>query len=329
MAQNAVTSGVRAERVGPFAGPPVRLSWGAIFGGTVAALGVGILLHTLGFALGLTAIDPSDPSTFRASSIFTGIWSVVTSITALFVGGMVASRGAGVMTRSGAMIHGLVMWGFTTLVGTWLLLTVVAHVIGGVASVGKAAVQAGAGAVTGAASKVEQADLGRVAENLGIDADAALAPVNARLRAENMPDITAEELLGASRDVLRRAARDGRLDRSTLIDAISANTALTGADAEEVAARLQVQFEAARGSAGEVLSQTARDVQEGALAAAEGTGKAFWGLFGALLLGMLSAIAGAAVGVNKRQRLWAAAVGPAGSPPPPPEAFGAHARTYP
>jgi hypothetical protein len=327
MAQNAVTSGAGPARVGPFAGPPVRLSWGAIFGGTVAALGVGILLHALGFALGLTAIDPNDPGTFRASSIFTGIWSLVTSIIALFVGGMVASRGSGAMTRSGAAIHGLVMWGFTTLAATWLLLNVAANLIGGVASVGKAAVQAGAGAVAGAASGAQQADLGRIAETLGIDADAALSPVNARLRAQGLPEITADELLAASRGVLQQAVRDGRIDRNMLIEAISANTTLSRADADEVAARLQVQLEAARGRASEVMSQTARDVQTGALAAAEDTGKAFWGLFGALLLGMLSAVAGATVGVSKRQRLWASPVAPDGSAAP--EAFGAHARTNP
>jgi len=324
MAQNVTMSGAGPARVGPFAGPPVRLSWAAIFGGTVAALGVGILLHALGFALGLTAIDPNDPSTFRASSIFTGIWSLVTSILALFVGGMVASRGSGVMTRSGALIHGLVMWGFTTLAATWLLLTVAAHVIGGVASVGKAAVQAGAGAVAGAASGAQQVDVGRIAESVGIDADAALAPVNARLRAQGLPEMTADELLAAAREALQQAVREGRLDRNTLISAISANTPLTRADAEEVAARLQVQFQAARGQASEVMSQTARDVQTGALAAAEDTGKAFWGLFGALLLGMLSAVGGATLGVAKRQRLWSASGTPDGSAPP--EAFGAHAR---
>ena len=80
--------------------PSERISWGAIIGGAVTALGVGALLYALGFALGLSAINPDNPSSFRASSIFTGIWSLVTSFLALFAGGMVASRGAGVYTRA-------------------------------------------------------------------------------------------------------------------------------------------------------------------------------------------------------------------------------------
>jgi hypothetical protein len=38
------------------------LSWGAIFGGAIAALGVGALLHSLGLALGLTSINPQNLS---------------------------------------------------------------------------------------------------------------------------------------------------------------------------------------------------------------------------------------------------------------------------
>src|SRR5690349_15272686 len=94
-----------------FGGPPVHLSWGAIFGGAVAALSVWALLYALGLAFGLSAVDPRNPGSLRASGIFTGIWSLVTPIIALFVGGAVASRGAGIVTRAGGALHGLVVWG--------------------------------------------------------------------------------------------------------------------------------------------------------------------------------------------------------------------------
>jgi hypothetical protein len=307
MAQEAATAG-RAQRVGPFAGPPIRISWGAIFGGTVAALGVGILLHALGFALGLTAIDPNDPSSLRGSGMFTGVWSLVTSFIALFVGGMVASRGAGAMSKGGGAIHGLVMWGLTTLIAIALIVTFVARVIGGVASLGGAAVSGAAGAVAGAP--------GQIATTLGIDAEAALAPINQRLQAEGKPPITAEQLQAATRDVAQDAVRQGRLDRETLVASIAQHTELSRADAEEIATRVEGQFQTATGQVGQAM----RDVRTGALAAAEDTGKAFWGLFGALLLGMLSAVLGATTGVTKRQRLWADRAGYEFGTPALPEA---------
>jgi hypothetical protein len=51
-----------------------------------------------------------------------------------------------------------------------------------------------------------------------------------------------------------------------------------------------------------------------ALAAAETTGKALWGVFLVLLLGLASAVAGGITGVHRRARVVAVAV-----PPVPPE----------
>ena len=95
----------------------------------------------LGLAMGLSSIDSNDPgSSLKASSIFTGIWGLIVPLIALFVGGMVASRGAGVTTKMNGALHGLVMWGLTTLAGAWLLTNIISTVVGGVASVGKTSV---------------------------------------------------------------------------------------------------------------------------------------------------------------------------------------------
>jgi hypothetical protein len=51
------------------------------------------------------------------------------------------------------------------------------------------------------------------------------------------------------------------------------------------------------------------------LKAADVTGKAFWGIFFALLLGLLSATAGALVGVSRRQRIEASYPGGVTRPP--------------
>ena len=64
--------------------------------------------------------------------------------------------------------------------------------------------------------------------------------------------------------------------------------------------------------------QSAARLQRGALSAAETTGKVMWAIFAALLLSLISAVAGAVVGVSRRQRAAVAVpVAPAPVPVPP------------
>lgn len=297
-----------ATREDVLAGRPVSMKWGAIFGGAVAALGIWAMLYSLGLALGLSSVDPNDPSSLKASGIFTGVWSLVAPILALFVGGMVASRGAGVMTKTGGAIHGLVMWGLSVLVGAWLLTSLLSSVLGGVATVGKTAVQAGAGAVGGAVGGVALGADGavNVAERLGLNMDDALRPVNERLAAEGKPAVTAAQLSEGAKDVVQEGVRQGRFDRELLTSNLAQNTALSRADAEEIATRLETQFQNAKAQVSDRLESAKQTAQTGALKAADATGKAFWGVFFALLLGMVSAIVGATLGVSRRQQAWAA-----------------------
>lgn len=269
-----------------------RLEWGAIFGGGVAALGIAAMLYALGLALGLSWIDPQDPSSLRPSGIFSGIWLVVVSLVALFVGGYVAARGAGVMSRGPGALHGLVMWGLSVVASAWLIGNVASAVVRGGAAVGGAAMSA----VSGAMPSMGQ--LSGLPEQLGISSSDVLAPINQRLRSAGEPEVTAQQLENATRDVLQRSAREGRLDREMLTQAIAANTPLSRTDAEQIATGAEARFQAARADMQRRLSSAG----ETALAAAEDSGKAFWALFGALLLGMAAAIGGAVVGSDESRR---------------------------
>ena len=81
---NAVTS----ARFEDFASVGTRISWGAILAGSAVALGIFFLLSTLGAAVGLSVNDRVD-----ATKMETGViaWAVVTTVAALFVGGIVTS----------------------------------------------------------------------------------------------------------------------------------------------------------------------------------------------------------------------------------------------
>ncbi|NVJ10065.1 hypothetical protein HUW63_33195, partial [Myxococcus sp. AM001] len=278
------------------AGNPYKLSWGAIFGGAFVALALWLLLNSLGLALGLSSVDPNDPSSARAAGIGTGIWGAIAPLIALFCGGFVAARTAGRLDKLGGALHGAVMWGLTTLVGTALLGMLLSSIIGTALRAGGAVVGATGSAVAGAASGGGQA-----AQTFGLDANDALAPINRRLQAEGKPTITANQLQAATSDVLSTALRTGNLDQEVLVTSIAENTRLSRQDAQEIAGRVGDQFTEFRSQAGQMGEQ----IQQGALQAAEPTSRVFWGIFASLLLGLISAVLGATVGVSRRQRIAA------------------------
>lgn len=277
--------------------PPLTLSWSSIFGGVVSALGIWALLYAFGLAVGLSAINPDNPESARPSGIFAGIWGLIVPLIALFVGGMVAGRGAGVIHRAGGMIHGLVVWGVTTVAGAFLVGNLLSSALGGVVSVGGGAIRSGAGMIGGARGA-----------GATFDANDALGPVNERLRAEGKPEITAAQLSGVTRDLMSSAVRGERIDREVLVGSIAEQTALSRQDAEEIAGRFEAQWDSTR-----------ENLQSGALQVADTTGKAFWGVFGALLFGLIAAVIGGRLGVNRRQQRIAEQ-GPEVfvQPPPPP-----------
>lgn len=259
---------------------PIGFSWGAIFGGAVAALAIWMLLYALGAAIGLSAVDPDNPNTLRGSGIFGGVWGIVAPLIALFCGGLVTGQAAGALARKGGAVHGLVTWALTTLFGAWLLFNLLGSIASGVAQVGSTAVEGAGGA--------EQA-----AQMLGIQAQDILAPINQRLEAEGRPTISPEELQAAVREAAQTAVRTGELDRQTLVQAIATRTQLSEADANELADRIETR-----------AGQAGQDVGEAALTAVERTGHVFWGVFGALLLGMLACVGGAILGISPRMRAF-------------------------
>ncbi|MCP3103586.1 hypothetical protein LZ198_32355 [Myxococcus sp. K15C18031901] len=281
------------------AGTPFKLSWGAILGGAFVALGVLILLYSLGLALGLSSVDPNNPASAKSAGVGTGIWGIIAPLISLFVGGFVAARTAGVVDKGGGAMHGAVMWGLTTIAGVLLMGMVVSTVLG-------TAFKATTGIVgaTGAAAAGAVSEGGNVAQSFGIDANDALGPINQRLREEGKPTITANQLEAATKDIVTTGVRTGNVDREVLVTSIAQNTRLSRADAEDVANRVQTQIDQAKEKAGQVGQQ----VQHGALQAAGTTGHVFWGIFGSLLLGLIASVLGAGLGVSKRQRVHAEGV---------------------
>lgn len=114
---------------------PFHFSWGAIFAGTLAGIGIWIVLYALGLALGFAGV-PTDGGTVRGSGLFNGVWGLVVPLVALFLGSAVAGRSVGPVTRGGGAVHGLVVWSLTAVAGVWLVATLFGSMMGGPITVG-------------------------------------------------------------------------------------------------------------------------------------------------------------------------------------------------
>lgn len=84
-----------------------RISWGAIFAGTLLALGVYFLLATLGSAVGLSISDRMNPTNIQTSA---ALWAFLTTIVALFLGGLVTSLFTAGENKIEAVMSGIIMW---------------------------------------------------------------------------------------------------------------------------------------------------------------------------------------------------------------------------
>ncbi|MCC3413781.1 MAG: hypothetical protein JGK24_16500 [Microcoleus sp. PH2017_29_MFU_D_A] len=144
--------------------------WGPIFSGLVIAIGTQLVLSALGAAIGLSNIANSGAPRSIAGNVGTGvgIWSIISLLISLGVGGWVTARACGPMNRSTALLNGAILWATTLTIGSWLLANGVAGTFGVVAANAGAAInQAQQGGVNlpNQAPSVSAQDARNIAEN--------------------------------------------------------------------------------------------------------------------------------------------------------------------
>jgi hypothetical protein len=100
-----------------------QVLWGLILAGLVTALSTQLVLSALGVAIGMSSIGGSGAPRSEAGGVATGIgiWSIVSLLISLFVGGWIAARAAGRMTRNAALLNGAILWASTLALSAWLL----------------------------------------------------------------------------------------------------------------------------------------------------------------------------------------------------------------
>jgi hypothetical protein len=113
-----------------------QVRWGPILAGLVTALSTQLVLSALGVAIGMSSIGGSGAPRSEAGGVGAGIgiWSIISLLISLFVGGWIATRSAGRMTRNSALLNGAILWASTLALSAWLLSSGVSGAFGLVAA---------------------------------------------------------------------------------------------------------------------------------------------------------------------------------------------------
>lgn len=181
------------------------------------------------------------------SGIGTGavIWYGISTLVALYVGGMVAGRLAGAPRRTDGLLHGLLSWGLVTLFTFYLLTTAVGRIISGVGGVAGRALTAAGSGIAAVAPQAGEAIKGELKEQ-GIDLNDVKREARLLLRqtgkAELRPENLERQAKGAVRDAKTEAgqsaanpqAADDNLD--DVIDKLTARAENIGNAADRDAA---------------------------------------------------------------------------------------------
>jgi hypothetical protein len=317
--------------------PGKRVSWGAIFGGGFVAIGVMIILGTLGVAIGMDVIEPASGDTPDASTfgIVGGIFWIVSGLLAMFAGGMAAAKLSGRSRGLEGPLHGVVTWAIVTVATLFLVTTTIGALIGGafgVLKTGAKAVGAGAGVV----AKADLPDVSPVLDQLELpeitwsevrtevreilsqtgkpaldpneiegDLDGARDEAKQAIDSEDLPK--AEQDLDAALNKLYRSARDGidAADRDAVVNVLVARTDMSRDEASQMvdkwADRLDQAWSDAKAGMSSAVSELKQGTAEAVETGAEGISDAAWAIFAYFLLTLLAAGAGGLLGAPSRR----------------------------
>ncbi|EPJ9038845.1 hypothetical protein LM859_001792 [Serratia marcescens] len=229
-----------------------QVSWGSILAGSAVALVTYLIFSVLGTAIGAQAVDMMQKGNpLSGFGTGTGIWLLVSTLASLAAGAFVAGRTA--PNRGG--LHGLLSWAITTLLTTWLMVSLASGVVGLAGNaVGKGLSLAGSGLAAAPSvgdSLKQQLDK----KGISLDWGNLESQLNATLKQSGKPELDPARL----EQKAHRAAADGK---QSAVDA--------AADPAQAATELKQWFERVKQSGEPTLSAADKDALVNIVAARTG-----------------------------------------------------------
>jgi hypothetical protein len=257
----AVEREIIVEQRGAFEG--MKISWGGVFGGVLAGVGTLMLLSSLGLAIGISAVDPRNPD---AGNLGTGaaIWTALTLLIALFIAGWASTRLSMLWERTTAIFEGVLVWVLSFILILYL------------AASGISLIASGAFGL-----------LGQTAQAVG-------SSVGATIDESSMAGGNVDQMLARLRDpqtarVVAGATGMSQQDATSELNQIAQRVESARNDPARAADEV-------RNGMRDLASRAREGVQQTAAQAKPAAAKTAWITFAALVLSLLAAIWGAAVG---------------------------------
>ncbi len=298
-----------------------HISWGAIFAGAVMALVSQLAFSLLGLGVGASAANPYSDNPVGGLGLGAAVWTLLSVLISLFTGGYVAGRLAGMQRKQDSMLHGLVTFGLTSLLGFYLLTSGLGSLIGGAGSLVSSVVKQAGQAVSSASPGLMDAAKSKLADS-GISTDDIQGQINQLLQQTGKPELQpgnlqnrAQGAADQAQGTAQNAAQDpnaaggdikglfskvfnqnqdvaNAADKDALINVVAARTGKSRPEAEQIVNNYQQTYEQTK----EKAKQVAAEAKEKGLAAADTArkGAAKGGLASslALLLGAIAAAIG-------------------------------------
>lgn len=238
----------------------LRISWGGIWAGVLTVLGLLMFFTTLGLAVGITAADPGDTD---AGALGTGaaIWTGLSLLIALFLGGMAAARLGLVFDKAAASSEGALVWVLSFIAILWLASAGVRLVASGISGL-----------------------FGGVTQTIGSATDGM----------QNLSSGNVDQILARLRDpqtarMMASATGASEQEMTSRLNDIAGRVEAARDNPEQAAAEMRRGTQELVNGAKAQLPAIAERVQEGAT-------KTAWGALAAMLISLAAAVAGAMVG---------------------------------
>jgi hypothetical protein len=275
-----------------------RISWGAILAGAVVALAIGLMLNTLGAAVGAAMADTTVQHLPDASSFGIGaaLWLLISNLIGLGVGGYVAARLSGTADGTNSVLHGLALWAATLLVSALLL----GNLIAGVASSAISGASNVIGGLAHGAGSIVSTVGHQVADHtsangLSSGAQSLISQMGGDLAAPTKAsDMSSAQRRAEITKLIRKRIVDGKLsqqDRGRLDDLVAAELGVSRDQAKQKIAQVEQNSQAD-------IAKLKQDAQQAAKATARGAAISSFAVFATMLLGLLAAVLGSRRGTR-------------------------------
>jgi len=301
---NGQTEHTTAETSAVYAGRIKRCSWAAIFAGVFVVIGVQLLLGSLGTAVGLETINPGEEEApMSGLGVGAGIWWIISTIVALFVGGWAAGRLAGFPTRISGILHGAVTWSFATLLGLFLMYSIAGAIVGGLWNVTATTVQAAGQAAGQAVSAVapEEIDVPQQAwQTIQQQATQLLGEggqADGQGQGQQEVSQALRELFLEDRDPMEISQED----QQAVVEVLVANTDMTQQQAQRQVRQWVSRYQQAAQQLRRTLGEVPERAEQVAATAAELSADIAWWTFFSFLVGSVAAVIGGLLGAPGRE----------------------------